>query len=105
MTPPARVWQGRPGLKFDHIFHQFVIRVPNRDRVREGLISAGIGCAIYYPVPFHRQECFKSLNHDLNACPEADQAAAETLALPIFPELTATEQTAVVEALVKELGR
>ncbi len=105
VTPPARVWQGRPGLKFDHIFHQFVIRVANRDRVREGLISAGIGCAIYYPVPFHRQECFKSLHHDLNACPEADQAAAETLALPIFPELTATEQTAVVEALVKEVSR
>ena len=88
-----------PGRR--HIYHQFVIRVPERDRVRAHLAERGVGTDVYYPVPFHRQECFAGLTPPDRQFPEADRAAAEVLALPIFPELTHAQQTHVVDVIAE----
>ena len=82
-----------------HIFNQYIVRVPNRDRVRASLAARGIGTEIYYPVPFHLQECFASLGHVRGDFPEAEAAADSTLALPIYGELSAGQQEAVVGAM------
>ena len=87
------------GVPNHHVYHQYVVRVPDRDRVREKLTSAGIGCAVYYPVPLHLQECFASLGHTEGDFPQAEKAARESLALPVYPELT-PEQIREVSAAV-----
>jgi len=86
------------------VFHQVVVRVDERDRVFEGLKSRGIGTAIYYPRALHQQECFEELGYSLGDLPVTEQATAEVLALPIFPELTAAQREEVVSALAAELG-
>jgi dTDP-4-amino-4,6-dideoxygalactose transaminase len=87
-----------------HIFNQYVIRVPARDAVRAALERAGIGTEIYYPVPFHLQDCFAPLGHAAGAFPAAEAAAREVLALPIYPGLTEAQQRAVADALADALA-
>jgi dTDP-4-amino-4,6-dideoxygalactose transaminase len=84
-----------------HIFHQYILRVPeHRDDLVKHLAANGVGTGIYYPIPLHLQECFTFLGYKEGACPEAERAARETLALPIFPGLTESQQRHVVDSLV-----
>ncbi len=83
-----------------HIFHQYVIRVPrHRDALMAHLRERGVGTKVYYPIPLHRQECFSYLGYEEGAFPEAERAAAETFALPAYPELSEAQQVYVVDSI------
>lgn len=82
-----------------HTFNQYVVRVPRRDELRAFLTARGIGCAVYYPLPLHLQPCFAGLGHDEGDFPVAEKASREVLALPVYPELEASEQREVVAAI------
>jgi dTDP-4-amino-4,6-dideoxygalactose transaminase len=82
-----------------HVFHQYVIRAPKRDALREFLTSHSIGTEVYYPLPLHLQSSLKDLGYKLGDFPVAERAAEEVLALPMYPELRDDEQEIVVEAI------
>jgi dTDP-4-amino-4,6-dideoxygalactose transaminase len=82
-----------------HIFNQYVVRVAQRDSLRAELQQKGVATEIYYPVPMHLQECFSYLGHKLGDFPESERAAKETLALPIYPELTDQQAHYVVQCV------
>ena len=87
-----------------HVWHQYVIRTRRRDALRDFLAVRRIGSEIYYPVPLHMQEALRSLGYAEGAFPEAERAAREVLALPIFPELREDEQQTVVAAVAEFLS-
>ena len=81
------------------VFHQYVIRAPRRDALRAHLTAQQIGCEIYYPVPIHLQAALRDLGYKPGDFPHAERAAAEVLALPLYPELRDDEQQTVVAAI------
>lgn len=89
-----------------HVYHQFVVRVRggNRDALLDHLSNAGIGSGVYYPVPLHLQNCFAYLGHKEGDFPVAEAAAKETLALPVYPELTDQQQDYVVSKIGEFFG-
>ncbi|MFN2385403.1 MAG: DegT/DnrJ/EryC1/StrS family aminotransferase [Thermoanaerobaculia bacterium] len=98
LTLPAEA----PGRR--HVYHQYVVRVPGRDRVRARLAEEGIATSVFYPIPLHRQECFRDLGLAEGAFPESERAAREVLALPIFAEIRDDEVERVAAALIRVLG-
>ncbi len=103
LTLPAEPYRER-GLTNHHIYHQYVIRTPRRDDLQKHLTARGIGSAIYYPLGLHEQKCFAHLGYHKGDLPETEKAAEETLALPIYPELTREMQQAVVETIAEFFG-
>lgn len=103
VTLPAEPYRER-GLTNHHIYHQYVIRTPQRDALQKHLAERGIGSAIYYPLGLHEQKCFEHLGYRSGDLPETERAARESLALPIYPELTPEMQTEVVTAIADFLS-
>ncbi|HKD79875.1 MAG TPA: DegT/DnrJ/EryC1/StrS family aminotransferase [Candidatus Angelobacter sp.] len=98
-TPPVTLLTTLPGAH--HIYHQYVIRVRDRDKLRKSLSERGISSEIYYPIPLHLQKCFSYLGYAPGDLPEAERAALDVLALPIFAELEEDEQRQVVESIAE----
>ncbi len=102
--PQAGVVLPREASGAHHVWHQYVIRTARRDALREFLTSRSIGSEIYYPVPLHLQKALQPLDYKEGDFPEAERAAREVLALPIFPEIREEEQSAVVNAIAEFLS-
>ncbi|MCX5909028.1 MAG: DegT/DnrJ/EryC1/StrS family aminotransferase [Deltaproteobacteria bacterium] len=98
LQPPTLSWPGAAKGQY-HIYNQFVIRAKKRDALRECLTREGVGSDIYYPIPLHLQECYRYLGAHAGDLPVSEKAARESLALPIYPELTLRQQRRVVEVI------
>lgn len=92
------------GLTNHHIFHQYVVRTPQRDALREHLNAKQIGNAIYYPLGLHQQQCFAYLGYREGDLPETERACRETLALPIYPELSEEQEFFVIDTVAEFLA-
>ena len=88
-----------PAPVASHVYHQFMIRAPRRDGLRDHLHRAGVATEIYYPSPLHLQPCFADLGYRSGSLPHAERACAELLALPIHPALSASARAYVVDQL------
>ncbi len=98
LTDIVRLPAATPGSR--HVYNQYVVSVEKkRDALKDYLAKEGVGSAIYYPVPLHLQECFKELGYRKGSMPVSERAAKETLALPIYPELSAAKQRYVVKSV------
>lgn len=94
----------RPRASADHVYHQYVVRARRRDELRDHLERAGIATAIYYPVPLHLQPCFRDLEYARGDFPVAEKASEESLALPMFPDLTEEQQRTVLSEIASFYG-
>jgi dTDP-4-amino-4,6-dideoxygalactose transaminase len=103
ITTPAEPYRGH-GLTNHHIYHQYVVRTPTRDALRDHLAQREIETEIYYPVGLHMQESFAYLGYRDGDFPETERAARETLALPIYPEISRATQKYVVDAICEFFG-
>ena len=92
---PAAVYRDSGAVNF-HTYHQYVVSVDRRDELRNYLFSKGVPTAVYYPLPLHRQECFSTLGYKQGDFPVSEKAADRVLALPIYPELTESQQEYIV---------
>lgn len=101
---PKPIYKGSAAVKNYHIYNQFIIRVQKRDELKKFLTENEIGNEIYYPVPFHMQECFANLNYKVGDFPESEKASNTSLAIPIYPELIKEQQDYVVQK-IKEFIR
>ncbi len=88
-----------------HIFNQYVVRVPQRDKLREFLRAEGVGTEVYYPVPLHLQKCFEYLGYQRGDLAESERAADETLALPIYPGISPEQQEYVITQIKSFFNR
>jgi dTDP-4-amino-4,6-dideoxygalactose transaminase len=93
-----------PAMVPGHVFHQYVVRVADRDRIRASLAAVGVETQVYYPIPLHLQPCFAALGHRPGDRPEAERASGESLALPIYPELGDADARYVVDMLARAAG-
>ncbi len=87
------------------VYHQYVIRIPNREEVRRRMVEAGVGVGIHYPIPLHLQPAYASLGYQRGDFPETEKAADSILSLPIYPEMTDEQRRYVVEQLRAALAR
>jgi len=101
---PKAVFKNIPNVKNYHIYNQYIIRTQKRDELKKFLTENEIGNEIYYPVPFHMQECFANLNHKIGDFPESEKASNTSLALPVYPELTKEQQEFVVQKMCTGVG-
>jgi dTDP-4-amino-4,6-dideoxygalactose transaminase len=98
LLPPLRAADG-------HVYHQYVVRTPRRDALREHLLRNGFPCMVYYPHPLHLQCCFADLGYAAGSFPQAERAAQQVLALPVYAELERSRIRQVVECIVGFLKR